>query len=86
MITPTRSIRPKCPECGFSVFNRRFAKCESCGALLPTSIAYSADELKVIRENDRAEEARRLQSKAKVHTGADSYSIVDRIGDIDFSD
>lgn len=84
MATPLRSIRPKCPECGFSVFNRRFAKCESCGALLPTSIVYTADELERIREKDRSEEARRLKTKANVHTGDDGYSLIDRLGDIDF--
>jgi predicted RNA-binding Zn-ribbon protein involved in translation (DUF1610 family) len=35
---------PTCPACGFRVFNRRYPKCESCGAELPDSIAYTAVE------------------------------------------
>ena len=35
---------PRCPDCGFQVFNRRYPKCESCGAVLPESIVYSPVE------------------------------------------
>jgi hypothetical protein len=35
---------PTCPACGFRVFNRRYPKCESCGAELPESIVYSPVE------------------------------------------
>jgi hypothetical protein len=38
------SAAPTCPACGFRVFNRRYPKCESCGATLPESIVYSAVE------------------------------------------
>ena len=35
------STAPACPACGFRVFNRRYPKCESCGAELPESIVYT---------------------------------------------
>lgn len=59
------SAAPTCPACGFRVFNRRYPKCESCGAVLPESIAYTeverhallaADEARQL-ENDRLERA-----------------------------
>ncbi len=38
------STAPVCPACGFRVFNRRYPKCESCGAELPQSIVYTPVE------------------------------------------
>ena len=91
MATPLRSIRPKCPACGFSIFNRRFAKCESCGARLPASIVYTADELKGLAEKDKADEAAQQKSLARLKSGAkDNHS--DWVGgsgdgiDLDLSD
>ena len=87
MATPLRSIRPKCPECGFSVFNRRFAKCESCGALLPVSIVYTADELKQLADKEKAEEESTRKARAREQgdfTSNDSSWLGDL--DIDFSD
>ena len=66
MATPLRSIRPKCPECGFSVFNRRFANCESCGVALRASIVYTADELKLLAEKDKADEEARQKALARL--------------------
>lgn len=91
MTTPARSIRPKCPECGFSIFNRRFAKCESCGAQLPTSIVYTADELKALTEKDKTDEETQKKALARLKSGANDNNShwgggsSDGI-DIDFSD
>ncbi len=49
---------PACPACGFRVFNRRYPKCESCGATLPESIVYSAVERHTLL---MAEEERSLE-------------------------
>jgi hypothetical protein len=46
------SAAPTCPECGFRVFNRRYPKCESCGAVLPDSIVYSAVERYTLQVQD----------------------------------
>jgi hypothetical protein len=85
MNTPVRSIHPKCPECGFSMFNRRFAKCESCGALLPTSIVYTMDELKLLREKDKTDEDAQKKTLAKLQSN-DSPWLGGGDGSIDFSD
>lgn len=68
------SSRFKCPACGFAVFNRRVAHCESCKAPLPAAMMYTADDLAhldaeaaridkirrdMAREAERAEEERR---------------------------
>lgn len=60
--TPTP---PTCPACGFIVFNRRYPKCESCGATLPETLVYTAAERHALitadeerqREKDRLERA-----------------------------
>ena len=70
MTIPVRSSRPTCPACGFSIFNRRFAKCESCGAQLPISIVYTADELKTLAEKDKIDEAAQQKALARLESGA----------------
>ena len=40
-VDPIAELGPHCPACGFRVFNRRYPKCESCGAELPPDVAYS---------------------------------------------
>jgi hypothetical protein len=74
MSTPTRSIRPKCPECGFSIFNRRFGKCESCGVQLPSSIVYTADELKALVAKDKADDeaAQKTRHKRRTNSSGDA--------------
>ena len=54
---------PHCPACGFRVFNRRYPKCESCGAELPDDVAYSAAERHSLieREEELARAAARVQ-------------------------
>ena len=59
------SSAPACPACGFRVFNRRYPKCESCGAALPESIVYTTVERHALQvaddqrqlEHDRLERA-----------------------------
>jgi hypothetical protein len=70
MTIQTRSIRPKCPDCGFFVFNRRFAKCESCGVQLPASIVYTVDELKVLSEKDKADDEAQQKARHRNQTGS----------------
>jgi hypothetical protein len=71
------------------VFNRRFAKCESCGAALPTSIVYTADELKVLAEKDKADEEARQKALARQKSGnkrntGNNGDWLGDVGDIDF--
>ncbi len=61
------SVAPLCPACGFRVFNRRYPKCESCGAALPESIVYSAVErhtLAVADEERTLDKARNEKHEA----------------------
>lgn len=59
---------PRCPDCGFQVFNRRFPKCESCGALLPEPLVYSAVERHALLV---ADEERDLESARREKSGGD---------------
>jgi hypothetical protein len=36
----------RCPSCGFRIFSRRAAKCESCGAPLPV-VALDAEDARI---------------------------------------
>ena len=70
MTAPVRPIRPKCPDCGFAVFNRRYPRCEKCGVVLPTSIAFGPAELATLREKDAADERRRAEWMARARQRA----------------
>ena len=51
--------RFQCPHCGFAVFNRRVAKCESCAATLPTDLLFTVKEFSILdTENQRNEKIR----------------------------
>jgi hypothetical protein len=63
------AVAPICPECGFRVFNRRFPKCESCGAALPESIVYSPVERQTLLV---ADEERALEKARGEKPGADA--------------
>jgi len=65
----------KCSSCGFSVFNRRYPKCERCGALLPQGVAYSSEEVAALRKREKGEEiARRADAKPPSPSGNDDTS------------
>ena len=66
------SSRFKCPACGFAVFNRRVATCESCKAPLPAAMKFTDTELARMEEAaarieklraDMAREAERLEQE-----------------------
>lgn len=59
-MSPTSRFR--CPSCGFTIFNRRIATCESCSAVLPAELLFTAQHLAVID----AEHARNEQIRAKL--------------------
>ena len=53
-------LRFRCPTCGFAVFNRRVAKCESCAAMLPTNFLFTPADLAFIdAEHERNEKVRK---------------------------
>lgn len=53
--------RFRCPACGFVVYNRRVAKCESCSALLPAELRYTPEELQASEAEHEGNEAIRRQ-------------------------
>jgi hypothetical protein len=58
MLTPT--FRFRCPDCGFTVFNRRLSTCESCRAPLPAALRFTVAELARLSEDeDRNGETRK---------------------------
>jgi hypothetical protein len=48
--------RFRCPSCGFTVFNRRVAKCESCSAALPVELRFTSAELACIEAEHEVNE------------------------------
>ncbi len=72
------SPRFRCPACGFTVFNRRVASCESCKALLPGDMMFSVKELARLEEEsariekiraDMAREAERIEEERRRRRG-----------------
>ena len=61
-------VAPRCPECGFQVFTRRYPKCESCGATLPETIVYTAVERHALH---LVEEERTLAKDRNDHSSVD---------------
>jgi hypothetical protein len=54
----------RCPACGFSIFNRRLAVCESCGGALPPDLLFSSEEKAALdAEHERSREKWRVKDK-----------------------
>ncbi len=54
------TARFQCPACGFAIFNRRLAACESCKAPLPAALLFSGSDLaRLEQEAARIEKIRR---------------------------
>jgi len=74
----TDSSRFRCPACGFTVFNRRVAECESCKAPLPASLMFTGKELARLEEEaariakiraDMARESEQLEEERQRRRG-----------------
>ncbi len=74
----TDSSRFRCPACGFAVFNRRLATCESCKAPLPASLRFTENDLARMEaesariekmRRDMAQEAERLEEDRRRRRG-----------------
>lgn len=66
------SSAPVCPACGFRIFNRRYPKCESCGAALPQSLAYTAAERRALMAaEDERERAEARDARPEAHSADD---------------
>ena len=60
----------KCPSCNRQVFNRRYPRCEFCGAVLPSSVVYSEAERSALLEanriaSDKAWRERQIEEEEK---------------------
>ena len=61
---------PRCPDCGFQVFNRRYPKCESCGAPLPETIVYSPAQRHALLVADEERSLERARHESSTVDGA----------------
>jgi len=52
-------MAPSCPSCGKTIFNKRYPKCEFCGAALPEGLALTTEQRNAIitKERDEADRA-----------------------------
>lgn len=76
------SATPTCPDCGFRIYNRRYPNCESCGAVLPESIAYSPVErhaLLVADEERALEKARNERSTGDTSPSGFDESVMSAV-------
>lgn len=66
----TKTARHGCPACGFTVFNRRVARCESCGAALPAGLLFSPEQISSIdAEHERNEKTRQTFKRGAGSSG-----------------
>jgi len=68
---------PRCPACGFVVFNRRYPNCESCGAALPDTLVYSPSEGDALRRADDEAEAARREVEANKRRAEGGFDLPD---------
>ena len=47
----------RCPHCTFTIYNRRYPKCEHCGGQLPSALLLHHPEKRRIQENEIAWQA-----------------------------
>jgi DNA-directed RNA polymerase subunit RPC12/RpoP len=62
----------RCPSCGFRIFSRRIAKCESCGAPLPAVLGLNSEQVAAL---DAQDERIRKTGSAFVRRNAPRGSI-----------
>jgi len=60
---------PHCPRCGFTVFNRRYPKCEKCGEPLPDDLVLSKEQVASLQAQESVKDAaeRLWQEKERLH-------------------
>jgi len=73
------SRTPRCPYCGFTVFNSRYPKCEKCGEHLPDNMVLSKEALAALLDQERRERERKQRgaSSGAASTGSDLGTIGD---------
>lgn len=74
-----------CPECGFRIFNRRYPKCEFCGAALPEPLVYSAEELAALWAKEKLEYQANKKNRKLVVSESDNSSAFVWYSYTDFS-
>jgi hypothetical protein len=67
----------RCPACGFQIFNRRVAKCESCGVAVPRDLLLSAQEASKLdaryERGTKERDARLRRQRQSAGTDASMY-------------
>ena len=51
MASPAPAETFQCPSCGFTIFNRRYPKCERCGSPIPDVFKYTAEQAREMNEH-----------------------------------
>jgi hypothetical protein len=73
----TGIANPTCPQCGFRIFNRRYPRCEGCGANLPDSLIYSDAEIAAMQAQERQAALERRRKTAKAVSASAETDIAD---------
>lgn len=55
----------QCPSCGFTIFNRRYPKCERCGSPIPDTFKYAARQTQEMTERSLAADFARLSEQVR---------------------
>jgi hypothetical protein len=72
-------VKYRCPACGFHIFNRRVAKCESCGVALPAHLLFSAEDIaKLDLQHEQSQKQHEAKQRKRQEYG--DSSIADSSG------
>ena len=64
------AMRPSCPSCGKTIFNKRYPKCEFCGFALPEGLALTTEERNRLLEQERAVDDAAWLTKRRAQSGS----------------
>jgi len=70
------AMRPSCPSCSKTIFNKRYPKCEFCGVVLPEGHALTTEERNRVLKQERAKVHKAwLKAESRFAGGPTSHKV-----------
>ena len=75
-------MKYQCPNCSFSIFNRRVKKCESCSTPLPPELLYTDEQVASIDVEFETNKRKVAQLRRNLGLGGDGGADGGSTGDM----